>query len=314
MRALVTGACGFVGGYLVRRLVESGDAVVGTTLPGLPARTYACETMPLDVTDPEACRRAVREIAPDVVYHLAGMAFVPEAESDFARALAINVGGPDNIIRACVESGRPATVLVVSSADLYGRIAAADLPLSETTIIRPANNYGLTKALAELVPARYAAASQVRTVIARPFNHIGPGQNERFVTSNFARQIALIAAGKAEPILRVGNLDARRDFTDVRDIVAGYQLAALKGRGTYAFCSGAAVSIRSILEKLISIAGVEVTIELDPARLRPSDTPELYGSFAKAERELGWRPKMTLDQTLADIYAAWRRVVSEGPR
>ncbi len=305
MRALVTGACGFVGRHLVDHLCAAGDEVRGTVLPSLINRSYPVPVVPLDVTDAAACRRVIEEYRPEVVYHLAGMAFAPEAEEDVNRTLVVNVGATINIFKACHEIGHGATVLLVSSADMYGRVEPEDLPLDESSAVRPATSYGLSKLMAELVPGRYTQFGRVRSVIARPFNHIGPGQNERFVTSNFAKQLALIAAGRAAPVLQVGNLEARRDFSDVRDVVAGYRLAALKGEGLYTFCSGRAVSIRSLLDQLIERAGVTVEVTTDPARLRPAETPEIVGSYAKAERELGWRPSVSLEQSLSDIYAAW---------
>jgi len=278
-------------------------------LPSLADREYPVPVLPLDVTDAAACRRVVENFKPEVVYHLAGMAFAPEAEEDLNRTLVVNVGATLNIFKACHDSGHGATVLLVSSADMYGRVDAKDLPLDERSPVRPATSYGLSKLMAELVPGRYTQFGRVRSVIARPFNHIGPGQNERFVTSNFARQLALIAAGKAPAVMQVGNLEARRDFSDVRDIVDGYRLAALKGEGLYTFCSGRAVSIRSLLDRLIDLAGIAVDVATDPARLRPAETPEIVGSYAKAERELGWRPTISLERSLGDIYATWRTVV-----
>lgn len=313
MRALVTGACGFVGSYLIPHLQTVGDEVLGTVLPEAAGRSYPYPIVPLDVTDSVAVFETIYNFKPDVIYHLAGMAFVPEAEENFVRALTINVGAVSHIFRACHLLDNKARVVVVSSADMYGRIRPEDLPLTEETPVRPASNYGLSKAMAELVPARYTQFGQVHAVIARPFNHIGPGQNERFVASSFARQLALIAAGKAAPVLRVGDLDARRDFSDVRDIVAGYRLAALKGSGLYTFCSGQAVSIRTILDTLIRVSGLTVSVEVDPNRLRQIETPEIYGSYAKAERELGWRPTISLEESLSDIYAAWRAAVEGAP-
>lgn len=310
MRVLVTGACGFVGGHLIEHLRGCGDAVRGTVLPTLAHRTFPCPVEPLDVTDGAECHRIIAAWKPDIVYHLAGMAFAPEAEEDLNRTLAINVGGVMNVFKACHDVGHGATVLLVSSSDMYGRVSPEQLPLDESSPVRPATSYGLSKLMAELVPGRFTQFGRVRGVIARPFNHIGPGQNERFVVSNFARQVALIAAGKAPPVMYVGNLDARRDFSDVRDIVRGYRLAALKGEGLYTFCRGTAVSIRSLLDELVRLAGVDVRIEIDPARLRPAETPEIVGSYAHAERELGWRPMIPLAQSLADIYAAWRHAVT----
>lgn len=309
MRALVTGATGFVGDHLVRHLVESGDEVVGTYIPaaGLPPfeKVAGCEYLKCDVTEANTVTSIVSRFRPDAVYHLAAIAFVPEAEDDFNRTLAINVGGVNNVVRACHLAQLGSALLFISSAEVYGRTVAKNLPLTEETPINPANNYSLSKAMGELVVHRYAQFGYVRGIIARPFNHIGPKQNDRFVVSSFARQLARIAKGDVEPIIRVGNLTAQRDFSDVRDIVRAYRLAVLNGSGVFNLCSGQAVPISQILEDLIEISGVEVKVEQDPARMRASETPILYGSYAKAERELGWRPQIDLKESLRDVYNMW---------
>jgi GDP-4-dehydro-6-deoxy-D-mannose reductase len=156
--------------------------------------------------------------------------------------------------------------------------------------------------MAEQVAQRYQQFGYVRTIIARPFNHIGPGQDSRFVVSSFCEQLTKISKGQSAPIIKVGNLDARRDFSDVRDIVRAYRLAAISGQGVYNFGSGRAISIKSILDQLIKISGVNVTIEQDPTRMRPSEVPIVYGSFEKAYKELGWKPEISIEQTLQDTY------------
>lgn len=304
MRALVTGACGFVGQYLARHLVANGDQVLGTVMTAdVSALSY--ETTVLDVADSNACSRVISEFKPDVIYHLAGIAFVPEAEDNFQRALAVNVGAVNNIFRVCHLLELGTKILLVSSAEVYGRVNSSDLPLTEKTACKPTNNYSLSKLMAEQVAERYSQFGKVEAIIARPFNHVGPGQNNRFVVATFAEQLARIAHGKAEAVLRVGNLEARRDFTDVRDMVRAYHLAATRGQGVYTFASGTPVSIEHILLSLIKISGVKVHIEADEGRMRPSERPLLYGSAEKAYRELGWRTEITLEQTLQDTYRYW---------
>lgn len=304
MRALVTGACGFVGGYLTRHLIERGDETCATffalTPNGLP-----CATAQLDVSDSEQCREVIRSFAPEAVYHLAGMAFPPDAERNFANALSINVGGTFNVLDACSRLPNPPRVVIVSSAQVYGRCAPQSLPLREEAPLRPYDNYSLSKILAEQCVSRFTSEGKLCAVIMRPFNHIGAGQRPEFAVSNFALQLAEIAAGKREPVLRVGNLAAKRDFTDVRDIVTAYRLAATAGSGVYNLCSGDAVEMQEILNRLISISGLSVTLETDPSRMRASDTPILYGSAAKAEKELGWKRNFTLDASLRAVYQHW---------
>ena len=299
MRVLVTGASGFVGEYLVQHLLDAGDEVLGTTMPGLPYKEVSgCSYKSCDVTNADEITKIISDYKPDAVYHLAAIAFVPEAEKDFSKTLVINVGGVSNVAKASSEIG--AKLLFISSSDIYGKIDS--LPITEETPLRPANNYSLSKLMGELVVERYERTSGLRAVIARPFNHIGPRQNDRFVVANFAMQLAKISLGREPAVMKVGNLSAKRDFSDVRDIVKAYRAAIVSGKGIYNFCSGKAVSIQAILDELIEISGLEVRIEHDPARMRPSDTPEHYGSYEKAKRELGWSPSYSLRQSLEDIY------------
>lgn len=304
MRALVTGACGFVGRYLSDHLIEKGHDVLGLTfVDSSDTRKY--RTARVDVSDYNACTKVISSYKPDVIYHLAGISFVPEAESNFEQALKTNVGGTSNIYRTCHLLQQGIKVVFVSSAEVYGRIEAGNLPITEEQPLRPMNNYSLSKAMAEMVADRYVRGGHVRSVVMRPFNHIGAGQNNRFVASSFAYQLASIARGKHPPHIKVGNLSVKRDFTDVRDIVRAYGLAAEKGDGIYNLSSGKAVAIRSILDTLIEISGVKVEVGQDEARMRGAEVPEIYGSYARAERDLGWRPEHQLSDTLKELYNYW---------
>ena len=307
MKALVTGACGFAGRYLVQHLLGCGDEVLGTVLPQVPvpAGGWPFNAVPLDIQNAEACAEVIGRFRPDAVYHLAGLAFVPDSESNFERALLINVSGTHNIAKVCHLMQSNITMLLVSSAEVYGKVGEEDLPISEATPLNPANNYSLTKVMAEMVIRRYAIHGQMRGVIVRPFNHIGPRQDSRFVTSSFARQLAQIAAGKSEPILKVGNLDAKRDFSDVRDIVSGYRKAVLHGHGTFNLGSGRSIAIQEVLDTLIRISGLSVTVERDPGRMRPAEVKESYGSCALAEHQLGWKREFSIEDTLRSVYEYW---------
>ncbi|MCO6432358.1 MAG: GDP-mannose 4,6-dehydratase [Deltaproteobacteria bacterium] len=304
MRALVTGACGFVGRHLIEHLLECGDEVFGCDYT-VPAEAPACPLEQFDITSGEECAEKIRRIKPDIIYHLAGVSFVPEAEDDFKKALLANVLGTNHIFRICHLLQSATKVVFISSAEVYGKIAPHELPVTESQPISPANNYSLSKAMAELVAKRYGELGQVPYVIARPFNHIGPGQNERFVASSFALQLARVVKGKAPPVINVGNLEARRDFSDVRDIVRAYRLAALKGSGAYNLGSGRSVPIREILDCLVLISKANVEIREDPSRMRAAEVPEIYGSFSRAQRELGWKPQHSLQETLKDVYNWW---------
>lgn len=303
MRALVTGAFGFAGLHLLQHLESSGDNILAASLEAPPSG-LKCPTTAIDVTSIESCLKCIGDFKPEVIYHLAGMAFAPDAEKDFNKALLVNTGGTFNVLRACTELKLKTKVIVVSSSEVYGKLTEADLPVSELSPAYPTHSYGLSKATVELVAKRFER--EVNSVVVRAFNHIGPGQRPDFVVSSFAKQLAEISLGKSEPVIRVGNLDAKRDFTDVRDIVRGYRLAAQKGEGTINLCSGQAVAIQTVLDELIKVSGLKVKVEKDPTRMRPSEMPILYGSYSKAETTLGWKPVVPLQKSLTDAFNYWR--------
>ena len=303
MRSLVIGAGGFVGGHLVTHLREQGDDVVATTISSAPALS-SVESIPLDITDAVSVSEVLRRVQPSVVYHLAGIAFVPEAEANFEKTLSVNVAGTANIARHCQFLESKPTLVFVSSAEVYGQVRPQELPVTEDNPLRPANNYSLSKRMAELVVERYGRQG-LRYSIARPFNHIGPGQDSRFVASNFALQLARVARGLTPPVLEVGNLEARRDFSDVRDIVRAYRLIGAGEQGVYNLGSGRSYSIQELLDTLIEISGVKVEIRQDPQRMRGPEVPELYGSVDKAGRACGWTPRIPLRKSLEDTYRFW---------
>lgn len=305
MRVLITGAFGFAGRFLIDELSKSGTEILGTYVEETPPR-HTCNAIRLDITDAQACRAAIETFKPEVVYHLAAVTFVPEAEANFSKTLQINVVGTNNLFHAVQECGLTTKVVLVSSAQVYGKICTFGVPIDESCAVKPFDAYSVSKAMAELLALRYQDSFTGSSVIVRPFNHIGPGQRVDFVVSSFAYQLARIFNGKAPPTIQVGNLEAKRDFTDVRDIVRGYHLAALKGQGVYNLSSGTAVSIQHILDTLIEISGLKVEIKPDPSRLRASEIPELFGSYEKAKRELAWEPRYDLRTSLRDVYEYWK--------
>jgi GDP-4-dehydro-6-deoxy-D-mannose reductase len=310
MRALVIGAAGFVGKYLVEHLLEQGDQVFAGTLkepiPQLPDTTFS-----VDITDAGSAAELIQRSRPEVVYHLAGISFVPEAEQNFDKTLLVNVGGTNNVLRQAHLFSKETKVVFVSSAEVYGQVKPDDLPIRESTPLRPANNYSLSKRMAELLAERYVRQGALKCTIVRPFNHIGPGQDPRFVASSFAQQLARIALGKAPAVMRVGNLEARRDFSDVRDIVRAYRLLAQGPDGVFNLGSGVPRSIQSLLDTLIRVSGVSVKVDQDPARMRGPEVPELFTSFAKAESAVGWKPSISFERSLEDIYRHWHDVESK---
>lgn len=308
MRALVTGATGFVGRYLVERLAQDGAEVFAA---GGPHDTEP--HFPIDLLDTQTIAAAFDLAQPDIVFHLAAQAFVPRAVEAPGETYKTNVTGTANVLatlRAWRErAGRKARLLFVSSAEVYGVQPQEAMPLDESRAPNPANPYAASKAAAEAIVLGETRSFGVDAVITRAFNHIGPGQAEQFVVSSFASQLARIAAG-GEAVLSVGNLQAKRDFLDVRDVVDAYVQLASAGRSgeIYNVCSGTAISIREVLGELIRIAHVPVEVREDPARMRPADVPLLYGNNEKLRSATGWAPRIPLRRTLQDVYNGFDKV------
>ena len=304
---LITGATGFAGGHLLDRLTAAGGTVHAFAHAGgqRPAPRAGVLWTVVDLLDGPAVRDAIAAARPSVIYHCAGLAHVQDAWNAPARSLRVNVLGTHHLIEACRDLAPACRVVVTGSAQVYGPRPEA---ISEDDPIAPANPYGLSKLAQEMT----AATSGLPVLLTRPFNHAGPRQSPSYASSGFAQQIALIEAGRAEPVLRVGNLDARRDITDVRDTVRAYQ--ALADAGTplrpYNVCSGRAYSMRELLDRLLSCARVRVRVEIDPARLRPSDIPIIIGSHDRLTHDTGWRPEIPIEQTLSDTLDYWRGVTA----
>lgn len=296
MRALVTGASGFVGPHLVAALSDAGwDAV-------------PCDA---DLGDAAGLRATIERARPDVVFHLAAQSFVPESLQAPERTYEVNVLGTARLfaaMRAASGGGRIPRLLFTSSAEVYGARDASEMPLVETLAPRPMNPYAASKAAAEAVLLGELHAFGGDVVIARAFNHIGPGQSDRFAIASFALGLARIAAGGPN-VLEVGNLDAQRDVLDVRDVARAYVALATGGRSgeIYNVCRGAAISMRDLLGTLVAIARVPVEIRIDPSRLRPSDVPLSVGSNEKLVQTTGWAPRIAPADSLRDIYADARK-------
>ena len=306
MKVLVTGAAGFAGRHLCRRLLECGHEVVGTALYEQELGTADHPLVTCDITDAGRVGDVVAWAEPDAVVHLAGVTSVPLSEEARTQAIRTNVHGTSHVLRSTAAVAPGAAFLAISSAEVYGKVAPDEQPLRETRPVAPASVYADTKASVETLAASYAEG--LRVVILRPFNHIGPGQSPAFVASSFARQIAQIEAGRVEPVLRVGNLEAKRDFTDVRDVAEAYRLALdrCEPNTPYNICSGRAVSIRELLDHLLGMSDATIRVEQDPARLRPSDVPTRVGSPDKFVAATGWTRRYGLERTLADVLDHWR--------
>jgi GDP-4-dehydro-6-deoxy-D-mannose reductase len=311
VRALVTGASGFVGRHLVAALREDGAEVFASGGPhDAPAPSPA-----IDLSDGTTIRNALDSARPTHVFHLAAQTFVPDSLASPEATYRANVIGTALVAQAirdyAAASQTMPRLLFTSSAEVYGARAPQDFPLQEMLDLRPANPYAASKAAAEAIVQGEVRSFGLDAIVARAFNHIGPGQSDRFVVPAFASQLARIAHG-APPVLLVGNVDAARDFLDVRDVARAYVALARSGeRGeVYNVCSGNAVTIRDVLRELVTIAHVPVEIREDPARLRPSDVPLFVGSAQKLRERTGWTPEIALGRSLRDVYEAAYAVAS----
>ncbi len=312
MRALITGAGGFAGSHLVSFVERETDwEILGTVYPDLVEDGHPRPRVRLqnvDLRGPGAVADLVAGFKPDFIFHLAAQSFVPSSFGDAWDTLENNIRSQLNLLEAARALESSARVIVIGSNEEYGRPEPADLPFTEETPLRPANPYAVSKVAQDLLGLQYHVAYEVDVVRLRPFNHTGPGQSPRFVVPAFASQIASIERGEQEAVIRVGNLDASRDFSDVRDIVRAYYLAATKGASgeVYNLCSGEPRSIRALLDQLLSMAQVDIKVEVDPERFRPLDVPVAYGSAEKFRSLTGWRPAIPFEQTLADVLEFWR--------
>jgi GDP-4-dehydro-6-deoxy-D-mannose reductase len=304
---LVTGATGFVGRHLVRLLREGGHRVFGACFPDHPG----CDDRDLvhaDLRLEDATERAVAGASPDWVFHLAAVSNVRRSWERRRETIETNLLGTSNLLEAVRKLAPAARVLLLSSSDVYGVHPGRTAPFVEEDAASVVNPYSFTKVAGELLGRFYVEVEKLDVVVARSFPHTGPGQTADFVFSDWASQVARIERGGAPPVLEVGNLDVRRDYSDVRDVVRAYVLLLDKGRRgeTYNVCSGRTVSLREGLEALIGLAARPVEVRRDPARLRKTDIPHLAGDGSKLRRETGWAPEIPFARTLADLLEFWR--------
>lgn len=263
--------------------------------------------MPIDLRDSDALRSWLYNIELDAVIHLAAQSFVPRSFADPRETFDINLLGTLNLLDALKRSRFRGRFLYISTADIYGIVAAQDLPITEDCLPRPRNPYGVSKLAAEALCYQWSQTEQFEIIMARPFNHIGPRQPEQFVVSSLAKQIADRAKNTSRQPIAVGDLDVTRDFTDVRDVVRAYHLLLSQGRSgeVYNICSGFETSLRDVLSILQHLGGSEVDTIQEASRFRPSEQRRVVGSFEKIHNELGWRPAISLQQSLSDILHFW---------
>jgi GDP-4-dehydro-6-deoxy-D-mannose reductase len=310
MRVLVTGATGFVGQHLVRLLLSHGQSVSGTYLTpprewDLKATLFHC-----DVRDAARVLAITREIRPSQIYHLAGQSSPSQSLEDFRQTFNTNFWGTHNLLEATRQVVPKARVLVVGSSQCYGRVKPSRLPITEDQVFAPTNPYALSKGAADMLAGQYHSRFGLHVVRARPFNHTGPGQEQGFVCSDYARQVLAIESGLgyANPVLRVRDPQVRRDFSDVRDVVRAYELLLEKGKTgeAYNVASGRPISVRQIVQSLASHSSRPIHISAPRQRFHPADVPTLYGSSRKLRRATGWKPAYNMQQTLGDLFDYWK--------
>ena len=292
MKVAVTGARGFVGPHLVAHLEESGDDVLGLDRHGPD---------PFDVTDASQVRSRLTDARPEVVYHLAALSHVGDSWDSPMTSFRVNAEGTLNILNTCAALGTERVVVVLSSEE-YGRVDAADLPLTEGAPLRPVTPYGAAKCAADLLALQAFLGEGLPTVRVRPFGHTGPGQSPRFVVPALATRIAR-AEHEEHDEIPVGSLDAVRDLSDVRDVVRAYRLLAEHGEPgeVYNVCSGTGVSVREVADRLIARARRPIELVTDPELVRPVEVPRLVGDNSRLRTATGWSPRYSLDETLADV-------------
>ncbi|MBP5291248.1 MAG: GDP-mannose 4,6-dehydratase [Lachnospiraceae bacterium] len=310
MKSLIVGGAGFVGFYLTAHLLEEGEEVAITKLPGEVPHTDMAVAYDLDILNKGEIFDLLSRLRPDRIYHLAALASVALCWKNPSAAIDVNVKGAVNLMDAIREiPDYNPRILVIGSGEEYGHVRPEDIPIDEETPVRPGNIYAATKAAQGLMCGIYARAYGMDIMTVRAFNHIGPEQAPIYVVADFCRQVARIEKGLQDPVMKVGNLSAMRDFSDVRDVVRAYRLLMEHGRSkeTYNVGSGKAISIEELLHMILGISKVHIDVEVDPARLRPVDVPIIEADTTKIYHDTGWKPEIPLAETIARTLDYWRR-------
>ena len=318
MRALITGMTGFAGSHLAEYLLaEHPDVEVYGThrwrsrMENVEHLRSKVKLLEADLRDYTSMHAALERSRPDVIFHLAAQSFVPSSWTAPNDTLTTNVSGQTNLFEAVRALRLDPVIQIACSSEQYGLVLPGETPIKETNPLRPLSPYAVSKVAQDYLGYQYFQSYGLKVVRTRGFNHTGPRRGHPFVTSNFCSQVAAIEMGLQEPVIRVGNIDAIRDFTDVSDMVRAYWLAVTKAKPgeVYNIATGNGIVIREMLERLIALANVEVKIETDPERLRPSDVEVLIGDASKFKADTGWEPRIPFDQTLRDLLDYWRNTL-----
>jgi GDP-4-dehydro-6-deoxy-D-mannose reductase len=311
-RALVTGINGFVGSHLAEYLLANTDWDLSGTVFGRIDNIESIRSQlmlyPAELSRVQVVEYILQETKPDYIFHLAAQPVPSASKNDPWFTLENNIRLQLNILEGVARLGLPCRILVIGSSEEYGAVGPSDLPISESTPLRPLNAYGLSKIAQDFMGLQYHLSHGLEVVRARSFNHIGPRQRFGFVAADFASQIAAVEAGQQEPCIAVGNLDVYRDFSDVRDVVRAYHLLMLHGEAgeAYNIGSGTARSIEELLNVLLGLSEREIQVRQDPQRVRPADVPRLECDYSKLQSRTGWEPRILFQQSLADVLDFWR--------
>lgn len=317
MKTLITGIAGFAGSHLAEFLLtKKGTKVFGidrwlSRLDNIQHIQDKIELIECDLTDPFSTNAAIEKIKPDFVFHLAAQSYVPASWSAPHDTLTTNIIGELNIFEAVRKQGLKTRIQIACSSEEYGLVHKNEVPIKETNPIRPLSPYAVSKVAQDFLGYQYFQSYKLFIVRTRGFNHTGPRRGEHFVTSNFAKQIALIEKGRQEPVIYVGNLEAVRDFTDVRDMVRAYWLALEKAKPgeEYNICTGKGIRIKDMLTMLLKLANRKIEIKQEPTRLRPSDVQILIGDNSKFRKQTGWKPMIPFEKTIKDLLNYWREKI-----
>lgn len=317
MRVLITGITGFVGSHLAEYCLGRGDVdVFGTVrwrsrMENVEDIADDIVLIDCDLRDPAAVRHCLSDVKPDRIFHLAAQSFVPTSWKAPSETIITNVVGQLNIFEAMRELDLPARIQIAGSSEEYGMVYEDEIPIKETNPLRPLSPYGVSKVGQDLLGYQYHMSYGLDVVRTRAFNHSGPRRGDVFVDSNFCKQVAMIEKGRQEPVLKVGNLEARRDFTDVRDMVVGYWMALEKGEPgeVYNLGSGKDITIQRLLDMLLELTPAEIEVRQDPERMRPSDVMILLADISKFSDLTGWEAEIPFEKTLEDLLAYWRERV-----
>lgn len=315
-KVLITGITGFVGSHMADFLLGEGFEVYGlcrwrASRENILHLNNKVKLIEADLLDSHSLERLIFEVRPELIFHLAAQSFVPASWTSPAVTLETNVVGPANLFESVRRAQINPVIQIACSSEEYGLVKPNEIPIKETNPLRPLSPYAVGKVAMDYLGYQYFKSYGMKIVRTRGFNHTGPRRGEVFAESSFAKQIAEIEKGKKEPVVYVGNLEAKRDYTDVRDMVRGYFLAATRGKPgeVYNISQDKAWKIADVLSYLISLSKVKVRVKNDPARMRPSDVPVLIGDSSKFRRQTGWKPKIPLEKTFKDLLNFWRERV-----